>query len=388
MQVFENATPAVGSWEMRRHLGPLAKELFIACRPDRMEEDIVSQTNSVYAALFNAIQQEGGSTEHVLHETVFFRNIRRDLELSRKTSAQAMNSLSGNAFYAPASTLIQQAPVDQSFAIELLAYVLIPEAGPEVTREITSPLQQTGRVFLLGGRKHVLLANICGLPGNSEEEAYSMFQAAGTLLKTENLSFRDVARTWIHLRNIDCDYGGLNSGRTRFFREQGLGLPPASTGIGGAPPIQTRTMCLSLYAIEQTEAVAQPMSTPTLNEAWLYGADFSRGMKIEGPNGITLFISGTASVDERGRTVHRGDFEAQVERMILNISTLLEKQESSWSDVVSAITYLKNPADAPSLDNILTRKGIRGFPNVLVHAPVCRPDLLCEMEAIAKFPLS
>jgi enamine deaminase RidA (YjgF/YER057c/UK114 family) len=111
-------------------------------------------------------------------------------------------------------------------------------------------------------------------------------------------------------------------------------------------------------------------------------------MKIEGPNGITLFISGTASVDERGRTVHRGDFEAQVERMILNISTLLEKQESSWSDVVSAITYLKNPADAPSLDNILTRKGIRGFPNVLVHAPVCRPDLLCEMEAIAKFPLS
>ena len=129
------------------------------------------------------------------------------------------------------------------------------------------------------------------------------------------------------------------------------------------------------------------MSSPTLNEAWTYGADFSRGLKVVGTNAIILFISGTASVDEKGRTVHAGDFEAQVERMILNISTLLAQQNATFGDVVSAITYLKHPDNASLLAKVFTKRKIGNFPNALVHARVCRPDLLCEMEAIAILPL-
>ena len=48
-----------------------------------------------------------------------------------------------------------------------------------------------------------------------------------------------------------------------------------------------------------------------LNEAYDYGSAFSRGMRID-LNGLTiLLISGTASIDEAGQTVHVGDFRAQ-----------------------------------------------------------------------------
>ena len=45
-----------------------------------------------------------------------------------------------------------------------------------------------------------------------------------------------------------------------------------------------------------------------MNEAYDYGSAFSRGMRID-LNGLTiLLISGTASIDDEGRTVHVGDF--------------------------------------------------------------------------------
>jgi enamine deaminase RidA (YjgF/YER057c/UK114 family) len=362
------------SCEIHCHIGPLAKEMFIICKPEEADEGIVGQTASVYHALHNAVRKEGGSTEHILRETVFFCNVQRDLAAFQEARDQAMNAL-----YAPASTLVQQIPVQREALVELSAYALIPKSGALESHSLI----QSGRVFLLEGSKHIFLASICGMPGSCEEEAYRMFQAAGELLQKEQMIFGDVIRTWIHLRDIDRDYAGLNRGRNRYFREQGLAVPPASTGIGGAPSIQTKRMCLSLYAMERGANKFQYMSTPTLNEAWTYGSDFSRGVKVAGINGINLFISGTASVDEKGKTVHENDFEAQAERMVFNISTLLENQGASWRDVVSAITYLKDPADVPCLHEVFKRRGVVGFPNVLVQAVVCRPDLLCEMEAIA-----
>ena len=98
-------------------------------------------------------------------------------------------------------------------------------------------------------------------------------------------------------------------------------------------------------------------------------------------------MSGTASIDEAGRTVHVGDFEAQAERMLVNISSLLEAHGASFQDLVSAVAYLKNAGDAPLLRAIFHEHGFVGFPCTLVEAPICRPDLLCETEAVAVLPL-
>jgi hypothetical protein len=53
----------------------------------------------------------------------------------------------------------------------------------------------------------------------------------------------------------------------------------------------------------------------TLNEAYDYGSAFSRGMRVD-LNGLTiLLISGTASIDEDGRTVHGNDERLEIKQL-------------------------------------------------------------------------
>ena len=68
------------------------------------------------------------------------------------------------------------------------------------------------------------------------------------------------------------------------------------------------------------------------------------------------------------------------------IPALLDGQGASFRDIVCAVTYLKRPADAQRLREKLRDAGYEGFPNVLVQAPICRPELLCETEAMAVLP--
>jgi enamine deaminase RidA (YjgF/YER057c/UK114 family) len=80
----------------------------------------------------------------------------------------------------------------------------------------------------------------------------------------------------------------------------------------------------------------------TLNEAYDYGSAFSRGMRID-LNGFTiLLISGTASIDEQGRTVHVGDLRAQTRRTFKNITELLAAEGATWKDIVRTTCYLRD----------------------------------------------
>jgi enamine deaminase RidA (YjgF/YER057c/UK114 family) len=109
-------------------------------------------------------------------------------------------------------------------------------------------------------------------------------------------------------------------------------------------------------------------------------------MKIVEANKVALHVSGTASIDEAGRTAHPEDFDAQADRMLANVAALLAEQGADFGDVVSAMTYLKRPGDAGRLRDKLREAGFEGFPNALVAAPICRPELLCETEVLAVLP--
>src|SRR3954470_4821664 len=81
-----------------------------------------------------------------------------------------------------------------------------------------------------------------------------------------------------------------------------------------------------------------------LNEAYAYAkpSSFSRGMRID-LNGLTiLLISGTASIDEYGKSVHVGDFRAQMRRTLDNITGLLESEGCTWHDIVRTSCYLRD----------------------------------------------
>ena len=130
-----------------------------------------------------------------------------------------------------------------------------------------------------------------------------------------------------------------------------------------------------------------------LCEAYDYPAkvSFSRGMRVELEGAVLLFISGTASVDEQGRSVHPGDIKAQTRRIFHNITGLLESEGADWHDIVRTTCYL---ADFRHYDEfnevrnaIYAEKELNPLPaSTCIEARICRPELLVEIEAIAMIP--
>jgi enamine deaminase RidA (YjgF/YER057c/UK114 family) len=130
-----------------------------------------------------------------------------------------------------------------------------------------------------------------------------------------------------------------------------------------------------------------------LNEAFAYAkpSSFSRGMRID-LNGLTiLLISGTASIDESGKSVHIGDFRAQMRRTLANISGLLASEGCTWHDIVRTTCYLRDierDYDAFNEERTAFFKelGLDPLPaSTGIQAILCRPELLIEIEAIAMF---
>lgn len=130
-----------------------------------------------------------------------------------------------------------------------------------------------------------------------------------------------------------------------------------------------------------------------LNEAYAYAkpSSFSRGMRID-LNGITiLLISGTASIDEHGVSVHIGDFRAQLRRTYDNITGLLASEGCTWHDIVRTTCYLRDiDRDYEAFNEERTRffaeQGLDPLPaSTGIQAHLCRPELLIEIEAIAMF---
>jgi len=128
-----------------------------------------------------------------------------------------------------------------------------------------------------------------------------------------------------------------------------------------------------------------------LNEAYDYQkpSSFSRALSLNFGEYKVVLISGTASVDEHGASVHIGDFRAQCWRTFRNITELLKAEEMTWHDIVRTTCYLRDMSrdyadfntirttfyDWLKLDPVPASTGIQ--------AVICREDLLVEIEAIA-----
>jgi enamine deaminase RidA (YjgF/YER057c/UK114 family) len=375
--------------------GPAVTELFLHCRPPAGIADAGRQASAVYRAIHRALESERGGFGSVVSETVFLRQLRLTVEAVREARRGVLAEL-GNAAHRPATLEIEQPPLDDHACLEVMVHAVLPTQSPlrfesvEVTPSCgcVECARAHGLLVHLADETRFHAAALCGAGASAYEQTLGMFRLADDLLRQAGLEFRDVVRAWIHLRDIDRDYGDLNRARRIFFAERGIDPVPASTGIGGGPVPEGHDLCLGVYAVRAGHPLVRTvMTSPTLNEAAQYGADFVRGMKMVETNKVALHVSGTASIDEQGRTAHIGDFDAQVDRMFLNIAALLAGQGASFSDVVSAITYVKHPADAGRLREKLQAAGFVGFPHALVAAPICRPDLLCETEALAVTPV-
>jgi enamine deaminase RidA (YjgF/YER057c/UK114 family) len=131
-----------------------------------------------------------------------------------------------------------------------------------------------------------------------------------------------------------------------------------------------------------------------LNEAYDYPrpSSFARGLRFDIGDKTMLLISGTASIDDAGRTVHEGDFRAQLWRTYRNISALLESEGATWHDIVRTTCYLRDiERDYKDFNEVRTAffdwLGLDPLPaSTGIQARLCREDLLVEIEAIAVMP--
>lgn len=131
-------------------------------------------------------------------------------------------------------------------------------------------------------------------------------------------------------------------------------------------------------------------SPAALNEASSYSdpVPFSRGMRLDLPGFSLIVLSGTASVGPQGESLHPGDFAGQARRMLQNVTALLASESAAWKDVFKTTIFLKDMADYPEFAKIrmahFREHGVTVYPaSTCVQATLCRPELLCEMEAMA-----
>ncbi len=111
-------------------------------------------------------------------------------------------------------------------------------------------------------------------------------------------------------------------------------------------------------------------------------------MRVDLGNLAILFISGTASIDKNGKSIHKGDFTKQANHTFKNLTALLKSEGATWHDIVQTRFYLKSMRYYSEFNNVRNKffklQSLSPFPaSVCVEAKLCRPELLIEAEAIA-----
>ncbi len=213
-------------------------------------------------------------------------------------------------------------------------------------------------------------------------------------------SHRHPLRIWNYLAAITegCD----DAERYRQFcigRAQGMPPQwryPAATAIGipacASPPAGDKRV-LQVYFLAASEA-GTPLENPRQLSAYRYPRQygpqpptFARGML--GPAStipLPLMISGTASV--RGHaSMHDGDIAAQLDETLLNLDAVLhvardhEPARSKPLGTHSVLkVYLRDAHLAAEVEAELRRRLPAATPLLLLHADICRAELMIEID--------
>ena len=226
-------------------------------------------------------------------------------------------------------------------------------------------------------------------PGrDSREQMYGIFRGLDMQLGRKGLSVAaDTLRTWIFVRDVDANYAGVVTGRKDYFDRIGLTSDThyiTSTGIEGQHPDYRSIVEMDAYSVGglRDGQIAFLHARNHLNPTYDYGVTFERGTAVTYGDRRHVFISGTASIDPQGQVLHTGDAAAQTRRALENIRALLSEARAGLKDVAMAVVYLRDTADTAAVCPLVEE----AFPQAciqFVHAPVCRPAWLVEMECIA-----
>jgi len=278
-----------------------------------------------------------------------------------------------------AKSIVEQAPLDGT-KIGLWVYLMTNVS----TRQLPSELCEVSH----GAYRHLWNGSAHNMAANSEYQTRLLFNEYIMQLAQEGCTLADnCMRTWLFVNDVDLNYGGVVRARNQVFFTQGLTQHThfiASTGIGGRSQDPNVLVQMDNYAIAGIQpGQVRHLYAPThLNRTSDYGVSFERGTRIDYADRRHVLISGTASINNKGMIMHEKDVVKQTHRMWENVEALLNEAECSYDDVAEMVVYLRDMADYQTV-SALYRNRFAEKPFIIVHAPVCRPGWLVEMECMA-----
>lgn len=231
---------------------------------------------------------------------------------------------------------------------------------------------------------------------NATEQAYR--EILGTL---DALGYPHLIRVWNYVAEINRDthgterYRQFNSARQTALIASGravTGSVSAACALGAAAGSP-----LVIYFVASHTAptfIENPRQVSAYNYPPQYGARtpvFSRATVFHEPDGMTLFISGTASIIGH-QTIHAGDTAAQTRETLTNIEALLGEANRVTGtaefrlETLACKVYVRDAADLPVIQAELRAALGPASRAVYLQADICRRDLLVEIEATAMVP--
>ena len=243
-----------------------------------------------------------------------------------------------------AKSIIQQAPLDGT-KVALWVYLMT---------DVQTGIGQSGLYEVRhGAYRHLWSGSAHNMATNSEYQTRLLFNEYNLQLIEEGCTLKDnCIRTWFFVNDVDLNYGGVVRARNQFFFTQGL------------------------------TAKTHFIASTHLNRTSEYGVSFERGTMVDYGDRRQVFISGTASIDNKGQIVYPKDIRRQTHRMWENVEALLAEADCTMEDVGMMVVYLRDTADYAVVSQLFAER-FPGHPYVIVHAPVCRPGWLIEMECMA-----
>jgi enamine deaminase RidA (YjgF/YER057c/UK114 family) len=283
-----------------------------------------------------------------------------------------------------AKSIIEQPPLDGT-KIALWVYLMT---------NVQTGIGKSGLYEVRHGAfRHLWNGSAHNMAANSEYQTRLLFNEYNMQLLEEDCTLEaNCIRTWLFVNDIDLNYGGVVRARNQFFFTQGLTMNThfiASTGIGGRQQDPNVLSQMDNYAIAgiQKEQIHYLYAPSHLNRTSDYGVSFERGTYVDYADRRHVFISGTASINNKGEVMYPKDIVKQTHRMWENVEALLKEADCTFEEVSEMVVYLRDIADYELVSKLFEER-FPEKPYVIVQASVCRPAWLIEMECMAIRPIS
>jgi 2-iminobutanoate/2-iminopropanoate deaminase len=110
---------------------------------------------------------------------------------------------------------------------------------------------------------------------------------------------------------------------------------------------------------------------------------YSQGMVAGG----LLFTAGQIALDPSTAQVVPGDVAVQTERVLANLSAILDAAGASWNDVVKTTVFLMDMADFPRMNEVYARVLGEARPaRTTVQVSGLPRGVLVEIDAVVRLP--